>query len=178
MGGIDCPGAELPRTPPPDPFRQAAKLAIPRMRAKDYRAALAAAMTRPRKPFDLMQAVERMFAERQEIERVSRAHYQARIAGQAGPEIGDAIVRHYAYVLGQTLDWRDNAPTREHRQVHERAIESFHSCIRDWRNTREVLGLGSLHGPGHVREALAGLGPAERTALNRRLHVWDGAQPA
>jgi len=172
------PGAALPSTPPPDPFRQAAELAIPRLRAEDYRAAFAAAMARPRKPFDLMEAVQRMFAERQEIEGVSRAHYQARMGGQAGPEIGDAIVRDYAYVLGQTLHWRDNAPTRGHRQVHERAIDSFHSCIRDWRNTREVLGLGSSHGPDHVREALAALGAAERSAFNRRLYVRDGAQPA
>jgi len=148
------------------------------MRAEGYRAAFAAAMARPRKPFDLMEAVERMFAERQEIERVSRTHYQARMGGQAGPEIADAVVRHYAYVLGQTLHWRDNAPTREHRQVHDRAIDSFHSCIRDWQNTRDVLGLGTCHGPGHVQEALAALGPAERTVLNRRLYVWDGAQPA
>ena len=169
---------QLPRTPPDDPFRNAAERAALRPRAQRRRAAGEDAPPRPEAPSAEANFFERRFAEQQAIETTALAYHQAKLKGAPLPAIEDGIVRGYATVMGQTITWRDGAPTLAHRRVHESAIASFHDCIRQWQAYRQAHGLPIGLTMDQVHEAVAALCPQERMAVTRRLHQPKGTDPA
>ena len=112
-----------------------------------------------------------VFEVRRVIETVSQAYYLAKDRGETLPDIHDGVVRNYAYVMGQTVTWREGAPTPEHRRVHEGAISSFHSCIGDWQMTKKLLGLPVEAMMDDVQQTVAALSPqAHRAFVRQRYH--------
>lgn len=177
MGGI-LHGVCLPSEPPFDPVRNAAEGAATRADTQhgEIDAASAPWPARPATglTIDWFLAV---FDKQNAIEAASLAHYQARTDGQPPPPIRDGIVREYAYVIGQTVLWRDNAPTAEHRKVHEGAISSFHSCIREWQNYRAAHALGIELTREETERAVATLSDEVRMRVKRRLYGPHGSDP-
>lgn len=166
----------MPRKPPVEAFRHAARLSILCLRAQRRRAAIAEMPLRPGPVVDADWFV-RVFEGQRAIEEVAALCYRATISGSAVPRIEDGIIRDYAYVLGQTVVWRDGAPTPDHRRAHERAIGSFHDGIRQWRTLRAAHGLPVGYTREDTQKAVAALSPEQRAAVTQRLHVPHGCTP-
>lgn len=158
----------MPRKPPVDAFRHAAQLSILRMRAERRRAAIAdmPLVTGPVVDADWFW---RVFEGQRAIEEVAVEYYRARMSGAAVPRIEDGIVRDYAYVMGQTVVWRDGAPTPDHRRVHDCAVSGIHDSIWQWRTYREAHGLPVGYTQEDTRKAVAALSPVQQMAITRRL---------
>jgi hypothetical protein len=168
----------LPRKLLADPFRQAAQLSVLRLRVARYRAAYVAAQARPVKPFVLtVEYMNAFFQRRHEAENVARAYRAAGTNRQRVPFIADGVVREYAAVLGDTLAYRDGAPTRDHVRVHEGALSCIHSTIVSWRNLREELGLDIGCGTNEISEALGCLTWEERRMVGREAPARATARP-
>jgi hypothetical protein len=96
------------------------------------------------------------------VEAISRAYYQAKDAGRKPPEITDGVVRHYAYVMGQTVAWLENVkddPDPDYRRVHARAITSIHGSIDEWRSLRNKLGLPASFAIEEIEQGAKALEP-------------------
>ena len=154
----------MPHKPPVDLFRNAARLSILRMRAQRRPRRPAG---EPERPFNLIEAFSSMMAERRSIEALAVAYYRAREIFQEPPYIADGIVRDYAYVMGQTITWRDGAPTPEHRRGHQRAMNSFHDCIREQKTFRDAPDLAINLRMTEVTEAVHVLSPERQWAVMR-----------
>jgi hypothetical protein len=150
------------RSPSIDPFRKAAQLSVLRMRRARYQALFEAAEARPVEPFvltsDRFLTFIRVRQEREKLALVCRAAPEPK-------HIADGLLREYAAVLGDTVAYRDAAPTSEHRNKHEGALSSIHQTIEQWQSLRDRLGLPFSCGTRDINEAIGSLTPEQRTLL-------------
>jgi hypothetical protein len=100
-------------------------------------------MTDPVKPeLSMRDRISRRLDKQREVDRLCKEYYDASNEGRPLPQIDDGLVRDYAYVIGQTLHWREKfRDDRDCLRVHNSAISSFHGIIADWQQVREELGL-------------------------------------
>jgi hypothetical protein len=169
----------LPPEPPIDPFRDAAE-AVSASTSVEQRLIDMASEPWPAVPATGRNAewFISVFKKWEAIEAASLAYYRAKTIGQEPPYIRDGVVRYYAYVMGQTVTWRDRAPTADHRRLHEGAISSFHSCIREWQTYREAHGLPIEYTLDDTTKAHAALSPLEQMAVTRKVYQHGASDPA